>query len=251
MGVTSVHVFGDSRTGDDRRGKLRWALRLEYLTLGWNVVEGVVAVTAAALAGSIALLGFGVDSFVECASGLVLLWRLAAERRGMNGEGIERLDRRAHRLVGFSLFLLAAYIAVDAGHALWERERPGPTLVGIALSSVSIVAMQWLARAKRRAAAALGSRALEADAFQTTACFWLSVITLAGVGLNAAFGWWWADPAAALGMTWFIGREGLEAWRVEECACAGEAFAAPTSSASAPDGHGCSSGRGRKARPES
>lgn len=238
-------------SGQGRQATLGIALRLEYLTVGWNVVEGLVAVAAALTAGSIALLGFGVDSFVECASGLVLLWRLSAERRGMDGEGIERLDRRAHRLVGASLFLLAAYIAVDAGHALWERERPGPTLVGIALTSVSIVVMQWLARAKRRAAAALGSRALEADAFQTTACFWLSVITLAGVGLNAAFGWWWADPAAALGMTWFIGREGLEAWRGEECACAGEAFAAPTPSASATDGCGGSSGCGREARPES
>lgn len=237
--------------GQGREATLGTALRLEYLTVGWNVVEGLVAIAAALAAGSIALLGFGVDSFVECASGLVLLWRLAAERRGMDAEAVERLDRLAHRLVGASLFLLAAYIAVDAGHALWERERPQPTLVGIALTSVSIVVMQWLARAKRRAAAALGSRALEADAFQTTACFWLSVITLAGVGLNAAFGWWWADPAAALGMTWFIGREGLEAWRGEECGCAGEAVAAPTPSASPTDGCGRSSGCGREARPES
>ena len=237
--------------GQGREATLGTALRLEYLTVGWNVVEGLVAVAAALGAGSIALLGFGVDSFVECASGLVLLWRLAAERRGMDGEGIERLDRRAHRLVGASLFLLAAYIAVDAGYALWERERPGPTLVGIALTSVSIVVMQWLARAKRRAAAALGSRALEADAFQTTACFWLSVITLAGVGLNAAFGWWWADPAAALGMIWFIGREGLEAWRGEECGCAGESVAAPTPSSPATEGRGCATGCGREARPGS
>lgn len=234
-----------------REATLKGALRLEYLTVGWNVVEGLVAVAAALTAGSIALLGFGVDSFVECASGLVLLWRLAAERRGMDGEAIERLDRRARRLVGASLFLLAAYIAIDAGHALWERERPGPTLVGIALTSVSIVVMQWLARAKRRAAATLSSRALAADAFQTTACFWLSVITLAGVGLNAAVGWWWADPAAALGMTWFIAKEGFEAWRGEECGCAREAFAAPAPSVSATEGRGCNSGCGRKAAPES
>jgi divalent metal cation (Fe/Co/Zn/Cd) transporter len=204
-----------------RAATLRTALRLEYLTVGWNVVEGLVAITAAMAAGSIALFGFGVDSLVECASGLVLLWRLSAERRGLDREAIERLDQRAHRLVGTTLFLLAAYVAVDAGRALWARERPSPSAVGIVLTSLSIAAMYWLARAKRRASAALGSKALAADAFQTTACFWLSLITLTGIGLNAAFGWWWADPLSALGMTWFIAKEGLEAWRGEECECAG------------------------------
>ncbi len=209
----------------DRAPLLRHALRLEYLTVGWNVVEGVVAVTAATLAGSIALLGFGIDSFVECASGLIIVWRLAAERQRMDAEAIERLDRRAHRLVGASLFLLAGYITLDAGLALWHGERPSPSAVGIVLTAVSIVAMLWLARAKRRAAAALDSRALEADAFQTTACFWLSIVTLAGIGLNTAFGWWWADPVAAVGMTWFIAREGLEAWRGEGCGCLGAGLA--------------------------
>ena len=207
-------------TAGARPSLLRRALNLEYLTVGWNLVEGGVGVTAAALAGSVALLGFGVDSFVECASGAVLIWRLAAERRGMDREVIERIDERAQKLVGASLFLLAAYIAVDATLALWHRDRPEPTVVGIGLTAVSLVAMQWLARAKRRVAVVLGSRALQADAFQTTACFWLSAITLVGIGLNALFGWWWADPVAALGMTWFIGREGLEAWHGEECGCA-------------------------------
>jgi divalent metal cation (Fe/Co/Zn/Cd) transporter len=204
---------------ESRAPAVRRALTLEYLTIGWNVVEGLVAIGAALLAGSVALLGFGIDSFVECASGLVLVWRLGAERRGMDEDAIERLDHRARRLVGASLFLLAAYIAGDAALALWQQERPAASFVGIGLTVVSIVAMQWLARAKRRAAAVLGSRALEADAFQTTACFWLSVITLAGIGFNAALGWWWADPVAALGMTWFIAREGQEAWRGEECGC--------------------------------
>ena len=227
---------------------LRTALRLEYLTVGWNVVEGVVALSAAVAAGSIALFGFGVDSFVECASGLVLLWRLTAERRGLDGEAIERLDRRAHRLVGATLFLLAAYVAVDAGHALWERERPSPSWIGIALTSLSIATMYWLARAKRRAAAKLASRALEADAFQTTACFWLSLITLLGIGLNAAFGWWWADPAAALGITWFIGKEGLEAWRGEECGCAGGSVAAVAESVRAEhESCGCEGERSARA----
>jgi divalent metal cation (Fe/Co/Zn/Cd) transporter len=204
---------------DERQGRVRHALRLEYLTVGWNVVEGVIAVAAALIAGSVALLGFGIDSFVETASGLILVWRLRAERRGMDEEDVERLDARAHKLVGVSLFALAAYIAIDAGHALWTRERPSPSAIGMALTAISLVVMQWLARAKRRAAERLSSRALEADAFQTTACFWLSVIALAGIGLNALFGWWWADPGAALGMTWFIAKEGREAWRGEECGC--------------------------------
>jgi divalent metal cation (Fe/Co/Zn/Cd) transporter len=210
-----------------REALVRRALGLEALTVGWNVVEGLVAVAAAGAAGSVALLGFGLDSFVECASGAVLLWRLAAERRGLDGAAVERIDRRARRLVGASLFLLAAYVAADAARSLWGGERPEPSAVGIVLTSVSIVAMVWLARAKRRAAAALGSRALEADAFQTTACFWLSIVTLGGIALNAALGWWWADPVAALAMTWFIGREGIEAWRGEDCGCAVPVPAAP------------------------
>lgn len=206
----------------ERAGSLAQALRLEYLTIGWNVVEGVVALAAAAVAGSVALLGFGIDSFVESASGGVLVWRLLAERRGKAAEDVERLDARAHKLVGASLFLLAVYIAIDGVAALWNREAPRPSAVGIALTIVSMAVMRWLASAKRRAARRLGSRALEADAFQTTACFWLSIITLAGIGLNAALGWWWADPVAALGMSWFIGKEGTEAWRGEECGCAGD-----------------------------
>ncbi len=236
--------------GSDRAGRLRHALHLEYFTVGWNVVEGLVAVMAALAAGSIALLGFGIDSFVECASGLVLVWRLSAERRGMDGEAIEKLDQRAHRLVGASLFLLAIYIVLDAGHALWRRERPEPSLIGILLTSVSIITMVWLARAKRKAAAALQSRALEADAFQTTACFWLSIITLAGVGLNAVFGWWWADPVAALGMTWFIGREGLEAWRGEDCGCASDSLEAAMQATEKKGARGCTSGAcGSEERP--
>lgn len=204
-----------------REALVRRAVRLELLTVGWNVVEGVVAIGAALAAGSVALLGFGIDSFVETASGLVLLWRFRAERGARDHEEIERLEHRALKLVGATLFLLAAWVGVDAVRTLWERERPEPSVVGIALTSVSIVAMRWLARAKRRTAALLGSRALEADAFQTTACFWLSVVTLAGIGLNAAFGWWWADPIAALGMLPLIVKEGREAWRGEECGCEG------------------------------
>lgn len=202
-----------------RNELLRAALRLEWLTVGWNVIEGIVAVAAALGAGSVALLGFGIDSFVESFSGGILVWRLRAERRDMSGEEIARLDRRARKLVAFSLFLLAAWVAFDAARSLWEKDRPDSSLVGIVLTTVSMAVMLWLGRAKRRAAAALGSRALEADAFQTTACWWLSVIALAGIGLNTALGWWWADPLAALAMTPLIVQEGREAWRGEECGC--------------------------------
>lgn len=205
----------------DRAALRAHALRLEYASLGWNLVEGVVAVAAALSAGSVALLGFGLDSFVESASALVLLWRLHAEAGQRDRAAIERLDRRAHRLVGVTLFLLAAWVAFDAARTLWARERPETSVPGMAITALSIVLMPLLARAKRRAAAALESRALAADAFQTTACWWLSVVTLAGIGLNAAFGWWWADPVAALAMTVFLVREGREAWRGEDCGCHG------------------------------
>lgn len=207
-------------TASGARASMRaHALRLEYLSIGWNVIEGVIAVAAALAAGSVALLGFGIDSFVETASAAILVWRLRAETGAMDRAAIERLDRRAHRLVGASLFLLAAWVAFDATQTLWRRERPEVSAVGIALTAVSIVLMLVLARAKRRAAAALESRALAADSFQTTACWWLSVVTLTGIGLNAAFGWWWADPVAALVMTIFLVREGREAWRGEDCGC--------------------------------
>jgi len=192
------------------------ALRLEYLTVCWNLIEAGVGVAAALASGSVALLGFGLDSFVESASGGVLIWRLMAERRTANAEAIERLDRTAHRLVAGSLFLLAAFVAGDALWTLWMRERPQPSLVGIVLTSISLGVMWRLARAKRRAATALASRALEADAFQTSACFWLSLITLASVALNKLFGWWWADPVGALAMTAFLVKEGREAWRGED-----------------------------------
>lgn len=205
-------------SGETRDQLLRRALRLEWLTVGWNVAEGLIAVAAALAAGSVALLGFGIDSFVESASGGILVWRLLAEMvRAAEPHAIERLDRRARKLVALSLFALALYVAVDASLALWRSERPEASPVGIALTFVSMLVMLWLGRAKRRAAAGLGSRALAADAFQTTACWWLSIITLAGIGLNSAFGWWWADPVAALGMIPLLIREGVEAWRGEDC----------------------------------
>jgi divalent metal cation (Fe/Co/Zn/Cd) transporter len=201
----------------DRPAHLRRALQLTGVTIGWNVVEGVVAVTAALAAGSVALLGFGIDSFVETSSGGIVLWRLLAERRAVSREAVQELDRTAHRLIGASLVALAAVIAVDATHALLRRERPEASVVGIVLTVVSIIVMMWLARAKRATAVALGSHALKADALQTSACWWLSITTLSGIALNALLGWWWADPVAAIGMVFLLLREGREAWRGDPC----------------------------------
>jgi len=200
-----------------REALLTKALWLEYLTVGWNVIEGVIAVIAAIAAGSFALMGFGIDSFVESASGLVLIWRLAAEGRHASALAIERVERRAQRLVAISLFGLAAYITGDAAYSLVTGERPAPSTVGMVLTAVSLAVMWWLARAKLRAARSLGSRALESDAFQTTACWWLSVAALVGIGLNAVLSWWWADPVAAVVISLLIMREGREAWRGENC----------------------------------
>jgi hypothetical protein len=212
-----VGVMTTVGTGGLREPILAKALRLEYLTVGWNMVEGVIAVTAAVVAGSVALMGFGIDSFVESASGSVLIWRLRAERRHASATLIEQIERRAQRLVALSLFALAAYIVGDAVYSLLMGDRPQPSTVGIILTSVSLAVMWWLAKAKLRAARALGSRALESDAFQTTACWWLSLAALGGIGLNAAFSWWWADPVAAIVISLLILREGREAWRGEDC----------------------------------
>ncbi len=192
-------------------------LRLAYLTVGWNVVEGVVAVGAALAAGSVALLAFGIDSFVETASGLIIIWRLMAERRAVDHERIETVERRAQRFVAASLVGLAAYITVDAVTTLAGGEHPDPSPIGVGIAALSLGVMWWLARAKRRTAIALGSRAMQADAFQTTACWWLSLAVLVGVGLNTLFGLWWADPVAALVIPVFLIREAREAWEGEDC----------------------------------
>ena len=204
-------------TASARATLLARGLRLEYLTVGWNVIEGLTAVGAGAVAGSIALVGFGVDSFVETISGAILLWRLQAEAGGgADDERLEHVERRAERLVGVSFAILAAYVAFEAIRNLADQEHAAASPVGIALTAVSIAVMLWLARAKRETGEALGSRALIADSHQTYACWYLSVTTLTGLALNAVFGLWWADPAAALVIAVFLVREALEAWHGEE-----------------------------------
>ena len=192
-------------------------LRLEYVTVGWNVVEGLVAVGAGLAAGSVALIGFGVDSFVETISGAVLIWRLSAEVRGkLDEDAIEHVEQRAERLVGVAFLVLAAFVAYEAIRSLVNQDEPLASPIGIALTAVSIGVMLWLARAERQTGEALGSRALVADAQQTYACWYLSVVTLTGLALNAVFGLWWADPVAALGIVLLLVREGVEALRGEE-----------------------------------
>ena len=200
-----------------RAALLSRGLRLEYLTVGWNLAEGVIAVAAGLAAGSIALVGFGVDSFVESTSGSVLIWRLRAETvGGADDERIELVERRASRLVAVSFVVLASYVAFEAIRTLIGQEHPDASPVGIALTILSLVMMLWLARAKRDTGEALGSRALIADSQQTFACWYLSATTLAGLALNAAFGLWWADSLAALVIVVFLVREAREAWEGEE-----------------------------------
>jgi len=190
--------------------------RLEYLTLGWNVVEAGIAIIAGYLAGSIALLGFGVDSVIESLSGAVLLWHLQSSTFD------ERRERIALKLVGVSFVLLASYVAFESARSLYYRELPDQSTVGIVLASVSLIVMPLLAAAKRRVAVKLSSAALQADSRQTDLCAYLSAILLLGLALNAAFGWWWADPVAALIMVPIIAHEGIEALRGEtSCQCHG------------------------------
>ena len=203
-----IQIGGGGRDALVRRGRL-----LEYLTIGWNSLEGLIAVAAGLAAGSIALVGFGFDSVIEVTSGAALLWRLhmdAPERR-------ERAEKVALKLVGWSFLLLAAYVAFDAVKALVWREPPEASYVGIALAALSVVVMPLVARAKRKVAAGLNSRALQADSRQTDICAYLSAILLGGLLLNALLGWWWADPAAALVMVPIIAKEGVEALRGETC----------------------------------
>ena len=185
--------------------------RLEYLTLAWNSLEAVAAIGAGLIAGSIALVGFGLDSVIECFSGGVLLWRLRA------GEEGERREQVALRLVGVSFIALAIYVAYDAISSLARHETPEKSWFGVAVAIASLIAMPLLARAKRRVASQLNSGALHADSRQTDICAYLSAILLGGLLLNALLHWWWADPVAALVMAPIIGREGVEALRGKTC----------------------------------
>ena len=197
-----------------RQDHVLTAIRLEYFTVGYNVLEGIVALLLGGIANSVALIGFGLDSFVETFSGFVVLGRFRAEAAG---HCAEEAEAKALKYVGWSFFILAAYIAVDAGHKLLTGERPAPSAPGIVLAALSVVIMPVLAYRKRHAGRRLASAALVSDSKQTVACAFLSVFLLAGLLLNASFGWWWADPIGALAMLPWLIQEGREALSGRAC----------------------------------
>jgi len=188
----------------------RRALRLEYLTIGWNAIEAGVALTAGIGAGSIALIGFGLDSVVEVFAACVVVWQ-------MRGAMTVERDHSALRLIALSFYLLAAYVTVNALRDLIGGAEADGSTVGIVMAVLSLAVMQWLARAKRHTGEAMHSHTLVADASETALCAYLSAILLTGLVLNATVGWGWADPVAAIGIAILAVREGREAWRGDRC----------------------------------
>ncbi|MBO3736564.1 cation transporter [Actinoplanes flavus] len=222
----------DLTVSPQRRAQLnRRSLYLAYATAGYNLVEGIVAIAAGAAASSTALLGFGLDSFVEVSSALVVIWQF----RSRIPEAREQL---ALRLIAVSFFALAAWVTVDAARSLLNAEQADTSVVGIAIAATSVVVMPLLVWAKRRTGRELGSATVVADSMQTMLCTYLSAIVLAGLLLNATLGWWWADPAAALVIAAVAVREGVEAWRGEQC----DDCALPAPADSATDSCGCGPG---------
>lgn len=192
-----------------RRGK-----KLEYFTLAWNLAEGLVGVIAGLIAGSVVLTGFGIDSLIEVTSGSALLWRMSVDADPTRRA---RAEKTTLRIVGACFLGLAAYVAVSAILSLWHHSSAEKSPVGIALAIAALVVMPLLARAKRKVASELGSRAMAADAKQSGFCGYLAAILLGGLMLNILFGWWWADPVAALIMAPFIVYEGTERMRGGRC----------------------------------
>lgn len=196
-------------TTDAGGALVRRAVRLEWFTIGWNVIEAIVAIGAGVAAGSIALIGFGFDSSIEGLAAGVVLWQL-------RGAEDEERKQRALKLIAITFFVLAAYVTFESVRDLVTSAEPETSGIGIALAVVSMIVMPTLGIAKRRVADSMGSAVLRADAAETFLCAWLSVILLAGLVLNATVGWWWADPVAALGIAWLAVREGREAWTDED-----------------------------------
>ena len=188
----------------------RRAVRLEYFTVGWNVLEAVVALAAGVASSSIALVGFGLDSIIETSSGVALLWRFKQQTVSER-----HAESRAVKVVGTTFLALAAYIGVEAGRNLWFRRMPEFSLPGFILAIFSLVVMPILGVAKRHLAHRLHSRALAADGLETLLCAYLSATLVLGLALNGALGWWWADPLAALAIAGFMVREGVEILRGE------------------------------------
>ena len=190
---------------------VRHALWLEYATVGWNVAEAFVAIGAGVMAGSIALIGFGLDSVIEVTAASILIWRLRCELTCQHDTHVDA-EQQALRVVGITFFLLAVYVLYQAGAILWHRQAPETSVAGLVPAVASGLAMPFLGVRKRRVASALGSKALAADAMETLICASLSIALLVGLGLNAWLGWWWADPIAALAMLPLILHEGWGAF---------------------------------------
>jgi len=197
-----------------RTAAVQGGLNLEYFTVAWNTLEAMVALICGALAGSIALTGFGLDSLIEVSSGGVLLWRLQSDSDETRREAVER---RALKLVGISLITLAVYVAGESIMNLIRRQAPERSLPGMALAIAALIVMPVLARAKKKVASAIASPALQADSRQTDICAYLAAILLLGLLLNAALGWWWADSTAGLVMVPLIAYEGVQGLRGKTC----------------------------------
>ena len=201
-------------TDSAREALILRGIRLSYVTIAYNSLEAIVSLVSGVMAGSVALVGFGVDSAIEVTASGAAQWRLRSDsnetRRG-------QAELTTLRIVGACFIALAAYVIADSAKTLWLREAPNRSASGIAVLTMSIIVMPLLARSKRRVADKLGSGALRAEAKQTSLCAYLSVIALCGVLLNSVLGWWWADPVAALAMTPIIFREGLEGVRGDKC----------------------------------
>lgn len=212
----SVSAAGSTSNVTQRSALISQALRLEYVTVAWMVIEAAVAIGSGIAAGSLLLLAFGIDSLIELASASVLLWRLDVElRRGQ--VFAEQAERTASRIGAVLLFALALYVAVAAGWKLWAREGAEFSLPGLLVSVVAIPVMYVLARRKLRLADALGSRALRADAVESITCGWLAFVVVAGLIGQLLLDFWWLDPLASLAVVWFLVREGREAWKGEGC----------------------------------
>jgi cation diffusion facilitator family transporter len=199
----------------------RRALRASVFTVVYNVLEGVVSMVLGARAGSAALIGFGLDSFVEALSGSVMVWRFAEHDRLSEAE-IERRETRAIKLIGWTFAVLGAYIVYESVAKLWKHEPPQASPGGMILAAISIVVMFFLARTKRRLGEQLHSHSLIADSLETLVCIWLSVSLLVGLGLNWALHWWWADPVVGLVIAVFLFREGHELITEGGCTCGHE-----------------------------
>ena len=204
-----VEMPAATRTALARRGR-----RLEHFTIAWNVLEGMVGVAAGAIAGSISLVGFGIDSFIEVTSGAAVLWRMSVDQ---DSRARERNEKRALKIVGACFVALAVYLTSESLTDLIERRVPEHSLPGIILACVSLVVMPLLSREKKKVSKGMGSAAMHADARQTDFCAILSAILLIGLLLNAAFGLWWADGMAALAMVPIIAKEGIDGWRGRAC----------------------------------